>query len=604
MRRLPQEDYDESDWSYPYYVRLNEGTSLVDVEAKLKSQFVEWLIKMGDSEEAIKSEINKFTPRLNPLSAIYFDEVSYSPVQGNRSTTYSLVAIAVLILVISFINFINFFFALIPSRIKAINTYKVFGAPTLKLRLNIVFETLGLTLLSIFGAMIIVFAFANTPLSEYISASVSLKENWELTLAMIVFLIAFAAIVSLYPAFYITKFNPALVLKGSFHATKSGKALRYSLVGIQYIISISLIICSLFIQRQHKYMLEYEMGFNGEQLYSINVPRSILGYGGDMDYTGRDAFTDKLKQNPNIVDVAYGDGFLVSEGFMGWTRGYNNQTISFSVYPVSWNFLQMMGIKLEEGRDFMPSDEYSESGAFIFNREAADKFGIELGAYLTGHTDKSSPVVGICENFNFKPLQYEIEPFAFFVFGSYGWRHPNEAHIRAAAGTDYKELNKYVRAVIEEFAPNADIESYELKFIDQQLAIQYQMEDKLSTLVTMFSFLSILISIIGVFGLVLFETQYKRREIGIRRIHGASTTGILKMFNKKYLYIVAICSAVAIPISYYIIDRWMQQFAYRAEMSVWVYVVAVLIITIITIATVSIRSWKAANENPNLSINN
>jgi putative ABC transport system permease protein len=114
----------------------------------------------------------------------------------------------------------------------------------------------------------------------------------------------------------------------------------------------------------------------------------------------------------------------------------------------------------------------------------------------------------------------------------------------------------------------------------------------------MFSVLSILISIIGVFGLVLFETQYKRHEIGIRRIHGASSAGIIKMFNKKYLYIVAICSAVAIPISYCIIDRWMQQFVYRTEMSVWVYVVAVLIITIITIVTVSIRSWKAANENP------
>ena len=600
----PQENSDPSEWSYPYYVRLNEDATPVDIESKLRSQMVEYFLNMGNTEEDIESEIKRFTPRLNPLPAIYFDELSYSPRQGNLSTTYSLIAIAVLILVISFINFINFFFALIPVRIKAINTYKVFGAPTSKLRLNIMFETLGLTLLSILGAMVIVFTFANTPLSEYISASVALKENWQLALSMILFLMIFAAIMSLYPAFYITKFNPSLVLKGSFHATKSGKILRYSLVGIQYVISISLIICSLFIQKQHKYMLHYEMGFNDEQLYSINVPRTILGYGGDMDYTGRDAFTDKLMQNPNIVDVAYGDGFIVSQGFMGWNRYYNNQSITFSVFPVSWNFLQMMGIKVEDGRDFMPSDEHLEGGAFIFNREAADRFGIDIDTKMGGHADTPTPVVGICENFNFKPLQYEIEPFAFLVFGSNGWRHPNEAHIRAAAGTDYKELNKYVKSIIEEFDPNADIESYELKFIDEQLALQYQMEDKLSTLVTMFSFLSIMISIIGVFGLVLFETQYKRREIGIRRIHGASAMGILKMFNKKYLYIVAICSAVAIPISYYIIDRWMQQFVYRTEMSVWVYVVAVLTITIITVATVSLRSWKAANENPSISINN
>ena len=599
----PQEDSDPSEWGYPYYVRLNEDATPVDIESKLRSQMVEYFLNMGNTYEDVESEIKRFAPRLNPLPAIYFDELSYSPVQGNRSTTLSLIAIAVLILVISFINFINFFFALIPVRIKAINTYKVFGAPTSKLRLNIMFETLGLTLLSILGAMVIVFTFANTPLSEYISASVALKENWQLALSMILFLMIFAAIMSLYPAFYITKFNPSLVLKGSFHATKSGKILRYSLVGIQYVISISLIICSLFIQKQHKYMLHYEMGFNDEQLYSINVPRAILGYGGDLDYTGRDAFTDKLMQNPNIVDVAYGDGFIVGEGFMGWSRYYNNQNITFSVFPVSWNFLQMMGIKVEDGRDFVPSDEHLEGGAFIFNREAADRFGIDIDTKMGGHADTPTPVVGICENFNFKPLQYEIEPFAFLVFGSNGWRHPNEAHIRAAAGTDYKELNKYVKGIIEEFAPNADIESYELKFIDEQLALQYQMEDKLSTLVTLFSFLSIMISIIGVFGLVLFETQYKRREIGIRRIHGASAMGILKMFNKKYLYIVAICSAVAIPISYYIIDRWMQQFVYRTEMSVWVYVVAVLIITIITVATVSLRSWKAANENPVEAIN-
>ena len=600
----PQENSDPSNWGYPYYVRLNEDATPVDIESKLRSQMVEYFLNMGNTEEDIESEIKRFTPRLNPLPAIYFDELSYSPRQGNLSTTYSLIAIAVLILVISFINFINFFFALIPVRIKAINTYKVFGAPTSKLRLNIIFETLGLTLLSILGAMVIVFTFAQTPLSEYISASVSLKENWQLALTMILFLMIFAVIMSLYPAFYITKFNPSLVLKGSFHATKSGKILRYSLVGIQYVISISLIICSLFIQKQHKYMLHYEMGFNDEQLYSINVPRAILGYGGDLDYTGRDAFTDKLMQNPNIVDVAYGDGFIVSQGFMGWNRYYNNQSITFSVFPVSWNFLQMMGVKVEDGRDFMPSDEHLEGGAFIFNREAADRFGINIDTKMGGHADTPTPVVGICENFNFKPLQYEIEPFAFLVFGSNGWRHPNEAHIRAAAGTDYKELNKYVKGIIEEFAPNADMEFYELKFIDEQLALQYQMEDKLSTLVTMFSFLSIMISIIGVFGLVLFETQYKRREIGIRRIHGASAVGILKMFNKKYLYIVAICSAVAIPISYYIIDRWMQQFVYRTEMSVWVYVVAVLTITIITVATVSLRSWKAANENPSVSINN
>ena len=600
-----QDETPNSNWEYSFYIRLKDGMSPDEVTEKMISQYNESLRKVGYSEDEVQWNMKRVTPRLNPLSELYFaEDISSSGFKGSRSTTRTLIAIAVLILVISFINFVNFFFALIPTRIKAINTYKVFGAPTSKLRINIVFETLGLTLLSILGAMLIVFTFANTPLSEYISASVSLRENWDLVLAMILFLMAFAFVVSLYPAFYITKFNPALVMKGSFHTTKSGKVLRYSLVGIQYIISISLIICSLFIQRQHKYMLKYEMGFDKEMLYTIEVPHSALGTTIEMDYTRRDALTDRLKQNPNIIDVTYGDGIFVNFVHMGWSRDYKGQTINFMSYPVSWNFLQMMGIKIEEGRDFIQSDEQLLTGACIFNREAADRFGIDLETQIQAHTNELTPVVGICENFNFQPLQYGIEPFAFIVFGQYGWRHPNHAYIRVAADTDYKELSKYIKGVISEFAPNVSVEQNELIIFDDELAIQYQIEDKLATLVTMFSFLSIVISIIGVFGLVLFETQYKRREIGIRRIHGASAMGILKMFNKKYLYIVAICSAVAIPISYYIIDRWMQQFVYRTEMSVWVYVVAVLTITIITVATVSLRSWKAANENPSISINN
>ena len=595
----PQDDAPNSNWGYSFYVRLKDGMCPDEVTKKMISQFDESLRKVGYSEEEMQWYIERVTPRLNPLSELYFaEDISSSGFKGSRSTTRTLMVIAFLILIISFINFINFFFALIPTRIKAINTYKVFGAPTSKLRFNIMFETLGLILLSILGAMFLVFAFAQTPLSEYISCSVSLKENWELALSMILFLMAFAAIVSLYPAFYITKFNPALVMKGSFHASKSGKVLRYTLVGIQYVISISLIICSLFIQKQHKHMLKYEMGFDKEMLYTIEVPHSALGTTIEMDYTKRDALTDRLKQNPNIIDVTYGDGEFVNFVHMGWGRDYKGQTINFMSYPVSWNFLQMMGIKIEEGRDFMQSDEQLLTGAYIFNREAADRFGIDLETQIKAHTNELTPVVGICENFNFQPLQYGIEPFAFIVFGQYGWRHPNHAYIRVTAGADFKELSKYIKDIISEFAPYVSVEQNELKFFDDELAIQYQIEDKLSTLVTIFSFLSILISIIGVFGLVLFETQYKRHEIGIRRIHGASSAGIIKMFNKKYLYIVAICSAVAIPISYYIIDRWMQQFAYRTEMSVWVYVVAVMTITIITIVTVSLRSWKAANENP------
>lgn len=609
----PQEQTGATNWNDTYYVRLKEGASPDEVTKKMTENLRNQARKEGIPEDGLDQFIKELYPRLNPLGELYYasDVLDYG-FHGSRTTTYTLIAIAVLILIITFINFVNFFFALIPTRIKAINTHKVFGAPKAQLRRNILFETVGLTLISLLLAFVIALAFGSTPLSEYISTSVSMTDNWSIVLSMVVALSVFAMLVSIYPAHYITKFAPAFVLKGSFHATKSGKILRYTLVGIQYVISIALIICSLLIQRQHKYMLNYDMGFNDENLLTVEVPLEALApekqddESGRIHYRRRDAFSDKIKQNPNIAEITYGDHSLISNGGMFWTRELNDDKenpISYNVYPVSWNFLQVMGIELEEGRYFQPSDEDQESGTYIFNREAAKQFGLTLDTKLMAHMRAhKAPVVGICKDFNFEPLHTAPRPFAFMVYGQYAWGYPTHAYIRTTANADIDEVKKYITQTLAEFAPNANPESYEVKFYDTELEINYQVEDKLSTLVAMFSVLSIIISIIGVFGLVLFETQYRRREIGIRRVHGASANGIIRMFNKQYFIIVAICSAVAIPVSYFVINYWMQQFAYRSPMAWWVFALAVAIVMLVTFLTVTIRSWNAANENPTDSI--
>lgn len=611
----PQEQTGANNWNDTYYVRLKEGASAEEVTKKMTENLRNQARKEGIPEDGLDQFIKELYPRLNPLGELYFaTDVLDEGFQGSRTTTYTLIAIAALILIITFINFVNFFFALIPTRIRAINTHKVFGAPTRKLRLSILFETVGLTLLAVLGAAVLVLAFAETPLSEYISTSVGVATNWDIIVVLTATLVIFGMLVSLYPAHYITSFSPALVTKGSFHATKSGKALRYTLVGVQYTISITLIICSLLIQRQHKYMLNYDMGFNKEHLLTVEVPLEALApekqddESGRIHYRRRDAFMDKIKQHPNIVDVTFGNYDLVTAGGMFWTRELNDNKenpISYNVYPVSWNFLQVMGIELEEGRYFQPSDEDQISGTYIFNREAAKQFGLTLDTKLMAHRrGHRAPIVGICKDFNFEPLHATPRPFAFMVYGQYAWGYPTHTYIRTTANADFAEVKKYVEETIAEFAPNANPESYEVKFYDTELQINYQVEDKLSTLVAVFSVLSIIISIIGVFGLVLFETQYRRREIGIRRVHGATTAIVLRMFNKQYLCIVAACSAIAIPLSYIIISRWMEQFAYRATMPWWIFAVAVAIIAVITVVTVSVRSWKAVHENPTNSIAN
>ena len=597
---------DEPNWGIPYYVLLREGASPKEAEQRMLEYLKNDCEKRGFSEEEYKQQLALITPRLTPIADLYFaDDTQAEWMQGSRTTTYTLIAIAVLILVISFINFVNFFFALIPSRIRAVNNYKIFGAPTAKLRLNFLFETVGLILVSLFGAAVIVVLFADTPLKEYISTSVAIDDNWSLAGGLVIGTVLLGVVVSLYPAWYITKFSPAFVIKGDFSASKSGRILRYTLVGIQYTISIALIICSFFIYRQHHYMLTKDMGFDKENLLVATLPYEAVNgqWSQVLDYTKRDALLDRLKQNPQIKDIAMSRGSITNP-VMSWTRQISlNESQAFTVHVVSHNFLQVMGIDIVEGRDFMPSDELTETGALIFNETAAKEFELTAESSIDGHIDgEKTPVVGICKDFNFQSAHYDVRPFTFLIYGKYGFDLPRIAYIRTVAGADIADVRKYIENTVLEMSPNSDPEKIKVQFFSDELEFVYQREDKLSTLVTLFSFLSIVISIIGVFGLVLFETQYRRREIGIRRVHGASVGEILSLFNRKYLYIVAICSAVAIPVSYYIIDQWMQQYVYRTPMSWWVYALAVGVILLITIVTVSLRSWSAANENPTQSI--
>ena len=347
------------------------------------------------------------------------------------------------------------------------------------------------------------------------------------------------------------------------------------------------------------------MGFDKEHLLVATIPYEAVNgaWSFESDYTKRDALMDKLYQNPQIKAIAWGRGEFTNSR-MQWTRPIeNDEGEVFNVYAVSWNFLDVMGIQIVDGRDFTITDEQSETGALIFNQMAAKNLNIDTETSILGHIEgRLTPVVGICKDFDFQSAQYNISPYAFLVFGKYAWDLPRIAYIRTVAGADIAKVKEFIVDTVMELEPNIDPEKINVKFFDNELEMVYQREDKLSTLVTLFSFLSIVISIIGVFGLVLFETQYRRREIGIRRVHGASVGEILSLFNRKYLYIVAACSAVAIPVSYYIIDQWMQQYVYRTPMSWWVYALAVAIILAITVVTVTMRSVKAATENPTESI--
>ena len=591
----PIEQSRRGSYSYRAFVRLQDGVSPTMVTNTINNLVRLSAKRQGISPERMDLALRRASVRLSNLKDLYFlNNIEYAGITGNRSTTYTLLGVAILIIVIACINFFNFFLALAPARIRAFNTRKVFGGSNLRLRLGFMTETLGLIILALLIGAVLVLLFADSSLADYLTISVFAPNNLILAMALISLALLLGVLICLYPAYYITSFPPALVTKGDFQASPSGVLMRNILIGFQFIISTVLIIMALFINLQHRYMMHYDMGFQKDELLTVLIKPF-------QSYAATDAFVAKLKQNPMIIDAAFATGdFVTSERPSNWIYEHDNKLAGYAFYSVSWNFLKVMGIDVVEGRDFTKDDE-KRNGVYIFNEEAKRQLELKLDQELPGHNGQA-PIIGFCKDFHSKPLQYGLEAFAFYVMGAHPWDYPSHAYIRVAAGTNYRDAMDYIHKTVLEFDPSLNDNMIQVQMFDDELEVYYEAEERLAKLITIFTLLSVVISIIGVFGLVLFETQYRRKEIGIRRVHGASVQSILKMFNLQFLRITLICAAVAIPISYYFVDRWLTGFTARMPMSWWIFALAVVIICLIVIGTVTARSWKTANENPINSI--
>ena len=590
----PKELTERGNYSYRAFVRLQDGVSPTMVTNTINNLVRLSAERQGLSPEQIEFEFQRAKVRLNNLKELYFlNNIESASITGNRSTTYTLLGVAILIIVIACINFFNFFLALAPARIRAFNTRKVFGGSNLRLRLGVMTETLGLIILALLIGAVLVLLFADSSLADYLTISVTAPNNLILAMALISLALLLGVIISLYPAYYITSFPPALVTKGNFQSSASGMLLRNILIGIQFVISTALIIVALFINLQHSYMMNYDMGFDKDEILTV----LMMPF---QSYAATDAFVAKLKQNPMIIDAAFATGDFVSSEKSHAIYKYNDKMVGYAYYFVSWNFLKVMGIDVVEGRDFTKDDE-KRNGVYICNEEAKRQLELKLDQELPGHNGQA-PIIGFCKDFHSKPLQYGLEAFAFYVMGAHPWEYPSHAYIRVAAGTNYRDAMDYIHKTVLEFDPSLNDNMIQVQMFDDELEVYYEAEERLAKLITIFTLLSVVISIIGVFGLVLFETQYRRKEIGIRRVNGASVQSILKMFNLQFLRITLVCAAVAIPISYYFVNRWLTGFTARMPMSWWIFALAVVIICLIVIGTVTARSWKAANENPINSI--
>jgi putative ABC transport system permease protein len=506
-----------------------------------------------------------------------------------------------MIVSIAGINFTNFSTALMPMRVRNINTQRVMGAQQTTIRLMFIFEAIVFCLVSYVIALLLAKLFGEGVLSVLISANLSLMHNPMIVGGTALVAIFVGICAGLYPSYHITSFAPALALKGNFGLSPKGKKIRNTLIGVQFTASLILIVGASFIYLQNRMMQNADLGYDTDKIITVAInrisqmpnpdKRELQAMRGSRE--SRSLFANKLTAHPDIKEVTFAQSILSgSDNFSNFTEPYKGEMITAHIIPVEYDFLEVLEINITEGRSFRQED-IGLPGVLVFNETARRKYNLEVGTAF-GNFD----IIGFMPDVHYGSMRVAVEPMAFGVAER---NLLDYAYVKMLAGANNRAVMSHIRAVLSEFDPNY-YTFFDIRFFDETVQQIYARELSLGWLVLIFSMIVVFISIVGVFGLVVFDSECRRKEIGIRRVSGASVMDIILMFNKAYLKILLICFVIAVPLAWYAVSRWLEDFAYRTPMYWWVFLLVFVAVAIITILTVTIQNWKVANDDPVRSI--
>ncbi|WP_162426068.1 ABC transporter permease [Pontibacter pudoricolor] len=601
---LPADRMKNWGWQQFYtYVKLKDGADAAFVQKKFS--------KIVSAQ--IDDETNKpfgYKPIFQPLSEVYLHSASFKydqALRGNIRYVKSLSIIAIFILLIACFNFVNLATAKSMQRAKEVGVRKAIGASRGQLVLQFLGETVILTLISvIFSAALTSLVLPGLNLFTGKQMRFNVFQDPYLLLILVMLTIVVGVLAGLYPALVLSGFKPVKVLKSAVVVdSKIGRIqwLRHGLIVVQFALSIFLIICATIVYRQVSYLHSKDLGFNKEQIMFFQMR-------GDNMFQNYQTFKNELQKAPGVKSASIGYGFpgdATAGDRIIVPKNGEREHHGVTQLMVDFDYIKTLDVKLVAGRAFSEKYKTDADHAFMINETAVKELGYGTPENALGKTLiwpiwndvnpdslKEGKIIGVVKDFHFKSLYDKVDPTVLQVFPG--------ANVKVAVkidGANTANTINEVEKVWAKFSPDYPLEYI---FMDENYEKMYKAEDKLKTLLWIFTGLAIFVACMGLFGLAAYAAERRKKEIGIRKVLGADNSSIVALLSREFLFLVVLAALVAFPLAWYAMHKWLEDFAYRIDISLWVFLVAGIVAALIAFLTISYQALKAARVNPILNL--
>lgn len=579
------------------YLLLNNNTDVKKLESKFPQLVSEHVVPeiqhdMGVSLAEAKKSVNSFVFTLQPLTKIHlYSDTKYEiEPGGNIQYIYIFSAVAIFILLLACINFTNLSIARSAKRAKEVGVRKVMGSAKHQLIKQFLSESVMMSLCAMLIAIVLVYLLL--PFFNQVSGSritITYLMNYRFILALAGLILFVGLVAGIYPSFVLSSFNPVKVLKGTSATAGNKNMLRSGLIVFQFFVSTALIISTIIIYQQLNYMLDKKLGYDKEQVLFLPEAR-LMG-------KNQDAFKQSILQDNRVVAASI-SRFVPGGNFMDGTQVYpvnekgNGKEIHMNIYHVDYDYLETLGMQIKQGR-FFSENFGSDSDAIVINEAAVKELGWSnvdpVGKTIVRSGQLSYNVIGVINDFNYVSAKQKVAPLMMMLGRNYG------GLVIKIKTTDVSGFLNTLKTKWESFHPAGPL-SY--NFLDEQFAKLYASEMQTQKIFSAFALIAITIAALGLFGLSAFVIEQRTKEIGIRKVLGASVQNVLLLVSKEFLVLVGIAFIITVPVTFWAMHKWLEGYAYRINIGMGVFVIAGIASLLIAVITISFQSIKAAIANP------